>query len=159
MVNECYEQLRCRISRSSSGLPLCTVGNFSRLKAGADMMHFIEYRDAMTFPKGFNPPSPHCNPFRSPDGFATNKMLHTMDSRTDSADSISRDYSPVGLTSASPESRGSSGAKRGAKRSRKTQACDRCRSRKVRCDASVQTPCSRCERDCLQCIVRPHERG
>lgn len=70
------------------------------------------------------------------------------------------DSSPVDLIASTPASNPPSGAKQGAvKRARRTQACDRCRSRKVRCDASFQKPCSRCLRDHLDCVVRPHARG
>ena len=49
--------------------------------------------------------------------------------------------------------------KKQIKRARRAQACDRCRHRKVKCDALTGHPCSRCRRDRFECIVRPHERG
>lgn len=68
--------------------------------------------------------------------------------------------SPVDLIASTPASDPPTGVKQVAvKRARRTQACDRCRSRKVRCDANFQKPCSRCLRDHLDCVVRPHARG
>lgn len=101
-------------------------------------------------------------PHTPPDDYPPIESLSVVESPSSLAapNLMSRGDNPAILDTPRPEGGGPSATKPGvAKRMRRTQACDRCRSRKIRCDASAQKPCSRCRQGRLDCVVRPHARG